>query len=739
MNQKIFQILVKIIALWSFFGLISSGSVPIITVIFGLLFIPAAAFQLTSMKKFSNNLWTLLTILVFFSCIFWAQAKSMIDAIVFFFIFIEGVKLYTLKKTRDYFHLYVITFFLILAAAILTPSVTFAAVLIGYLFLLIINLIYFNAYCDFDKAQKAASMFGNKISLPDVYEEKSSIFKLVGLITFLMIILSSMFFYFVPRFSTQIFMGFGALKIQRLSGFSEDVNFMNPGTIQSDPSVVMRVKPMIGGNDAKGLSPLYMRGLSLETYTGRRWERGHYSSTEAYNTEMDHAQLTKQFVSGDRRLFQKVILEPRGQNYLFGITYPYRIRFTSPRNVEVDEINGSVKLINPNEIPFAYQVVSLLEPQNKKDPAEMNSDSIQSASRHDLKSLSKTMSDWRTRINSLQIPVGVNTERYKKLADEITQNRTTTYQKALAIQNYFITRYEYSLSGNNEIAPDHLDNFIFNSKKGHCEYFATAMAIILRSMGIPSRLAIGYCTDEWNPMGNYFTVREQHAHTWVEVLIENYGWMSFDPTPPSGIGTARTGLPKFAAFFSALDSMKFFWYRYVIDYSAEDQRLLRGFLKNKTSRMNLSLNAYFNKLFNSLGIKLPKNQTFNLKIIIIFLILFIIFIFLLLALLSELKIFKWKVKLGFKSAKSKNTISIKFFKDILRLLKKYGYAKYPYETPAEFAERVIKKYPALTSLESLISYYYQIRFNDKKINREEENHIFLLFNELKNTLKDIKS
>src|SRR5690606_3574664 len=105
----------------------------------------------------------------------------------------------------------------------------------------------------------------------------------------------------------------------------------------------------------------------------------------------------------------------------------------------------------------------------------------------------------------------------------------------------------------------------------HCEYFATSMAVLLRNVGIPARVVNGFYSSEWNPISGNFTVRQRDAHSWVEAWMgDDYGWMTFDPTPPAGV-TRRADRPFLRGIFRVMDAVRVRWYRYGVDYGITDQ------------------------------------------------------------------------------------------------------------------------------------------------------------------------
>jgi hypothetical protein len=121
--------------------------------------------------------------------------------------------------------------------------------------------------------------------------------------------------------------------------------------------------------------------------------------------------------------------------------------------------------------------------------------------------------------------------RVLALAKEITAEQETAYDKVKAIETYLRTTYPYDL----EIGPppegqDVADYFLFDLKKGYCDYYATAMAVLVRAIGIPARFVSGYSSGEYDAPNAQYVIRQLHAHSWVEVYFPDIGWVEFEPT-----------------------------------------------------------------------------------------------------------------------------------------------------------------------------------------------------------------
>ena len=139
--------------------------------------------------------------------------------------------------------------------------------------------------------------------------------------------------------------------------------------------------------------------------------------------------------------------------------------------------------------------------------------------------------DLRHREAYLQLPESL-APVIAELAYEVRQRIEDPYQAALALEEHLREQYEYTFDtviSSQGITP--LDEFLFETRRGHCEYFASALAVMLRTQGIPSRLVTGFSPGNYNPLTGYYEVRALDGHAWVEAWFEDKGWVLFEPTP----------------------------------------------------------------------------------------------------------------------------------------------------------------------------------------------------------------
>ncbi|MDX1501719.1 MAG: DUF3488 and transglutaminase-like domain-containing protein, partial [Thermoanaerobaculia bacterium] len=160
--------------------------------------------------------------------------------------------------------------------------------------------------------------------------------------------------------------------------------------------------------------------------------------------------------------------------------------------------------------------------------------------------------------------------RLARLAAEVAGAAAGPAETAERIEHHLIREYGYSL----ELLPGRedrpIDRFLFETRQGHCEYFASAMVLMLRTQGVPARLVTGYWGAEFNPLQEYFIVRQSNAHAWVEAYLPDEGWRVFDPTPAAGLPAAGDVDWRRLAL-QAYDYLLFRWDRYVLTYGFSDQ------------------------------------------------------------------------------------------------------------------------------------------------------------------------
>jgi hypothetical protein len=147
-------------------------------------------------------------------------------------------------------------------------------------------------------------------------------------------------------------------------------------------------------------------------------------------------------------------------------------------------------------------------------------------------------------------------------------------------RNEYGGAYSYSLEARGG-GDDPLADFLFNVRAGHCEYFSTAMAVMLRTQGVAARVVNGFQAGEYNAAAGAFFVRQYDAHSWVEVYFpETDSWVAFDPTPAEGRPGAGAAASFGARLMKYAEALELFWIRYVIAYDSREQQTLASSIRD---------------------------------------------------------------------------------------------------------------------------------------------------------------
>jgi transglutaminase-like putative cysteine protease len=170
----------------------------------------------------------------------------------------------------------------------------------------------------------------------------------------------------------------------------------------------------------------------------------------------------------------------------------------------------------------------------------------------------------------LQLPATLD-PRIRELASHWAAGASSDLAIARAIETRLRTGYGYTLELPPARTADPLANFLFVRRRGHCEYFASAMAVMLRTLGVPARLATGFQSGVYNPLTDEWLMRASDAHAWVEAWLAGRGWTTFDPTPPDPSRAAPSALAGLALY---LDAARTFWSHWVIDFDPSRQGAL---------------------------------------------------------------------------------------------------------------------------------------------------------------------
>lgn len=623
-----------------------------------------------------------------------------VTALAHLIVFLSAVKLLQVKKDRDWVFLYLISFFEVLLAAGLSFSPVFLGTLTLYL---LCGLSAVTAF-EIQKARRSLAYTETRLLVaPD-----SRVFKKAGrrswrnseaarlpfvavALLLLIFALALPLFLIAPRSGAAALTRSGG-GLSNFIGFSESVTLGQIGTLKQDDGLVMRVRV----EESASLRELRWRGVALDEFTGNGWKK----SIQARQPEPPISERGGFYQFGrtealHRLTTQTFFLEPLESAVLFAAPRVVAIQGDLPF-VRMDG-EGSVQSRRHDFERVMYKAIS--------DTDEPRMDEL----RNDLRPYSPAFYRY------LQLPDKLD-RRIGPLATTMIlhANANNRYDAAKAIESQLQRDYGYSLEMKAS-GPDPLADFLFNVRAGHCEYFATAMAVLLRTHGIAARVVNGFLPGEYNETAGAYTVRQSDAHSWVEVYFPETGaWVTFDPTPSAGrVEPVRTGFT--AQLQKYGEALELLWFQYVVGYDKQEQRSLATSLHNQVFD--------YGRMVSSLLGTIQRYLTGNV------LLLLIVVLALALIVLSLLfgKRF-WRLLRG-RSVDAEEAgrtySSVQFYERLISLMEQRGLSRDRHLTPLEFAQ-TLKSNEALLVTRA----YNRVRFGGQRLSaiekREVERALFVL-------------
>lgn len=486
-------------------------------------------------------------------------AYSLLDGMVHLLLFLILLRLFVRRGLRDLRDAALLSFFMLVAAASTSFSVGFLFVFLAFLLLATWMLILNHVVSELEQAGRPG------LAVPPVRRvffrgPLTRVSLVAAAITFT---LAAGLFFVIPRVG-QAALPLRAQLGRMVTGFSDRVDLGAFGDIENDHSVVMRVYLPDASVDPATLPDLRWRGVAFDQFDGRTWSGGtaprqHLRRTAAGDFGLGLARGTGPVVR------QEIYLEPLGSDAVFAAPRALRLELRAPF-VVADDMDG-VSVSNA-AARLHYVVESELE----------GADLPRGPIRRRLAALTGDERERYLRLPALAPEIG-------RLARELTAGTRGAQAAAERVSGHLSANYRYTLSLKPQTALAPIEEFLLVRRSGNCEYFAAAMVVLLRSVGVPSRMVAGFQRGEWNPYGRYFMVRLSDAHAWVEVHVDGRGWVAFDPSPRGEV--AAEAVPGPLSLY--LDAARMRWYRYVVNWSLRDQVQLAASVHRQASDVRLAL------------------------------------------------------------------------------------------------------------------------------------------------------
>jgi transglutaminase-like putative cysteine protease len=352
---------------------------------------------------------------------------------------------------------------------------------------------------------------------------------------------------------------------------------------------------------------LKWRGISLDSFDGKSWSKTDRRRFLVRRSPDQQYWIRPMERSGDASRYE-ILMEPLATNALFG---PHEIRAVSGQfqgGVEMDADDGEAIYTRfQSQRRLQYQVLS----------------EVPSRARFTDMEVAEPV-PFEIGATYLQLPSDLD-PRVVELGLRITEKATSTIEKASAVEAYLKRYYQYTLNLTWSPGPQPLSSFLFDARAGHCEYFASSMAILLRAAGVPTRLVNGFLMGEYNPVGKDYIVRQSDAHSWVEVYVPGRGWLEFDPTPPDPNQKEMSLAVQLSHY---VDAAELFWSSYILVYdsgaqlqlfhSAQDRvQSAHATMRNKSDQWVLRTQEIANSLAAHLRYRVETREFWTIVTVIV--------------------------------------------------------------------------------------------------------------------------
>jgi hypothetical protein len=495
-----------------------------------------------------------------------------VPALIALIIFIQCHLLMHKKNERHYYYLVLMTFFLVLAACVQSPEPIIAPVLLLFILSSAWAMSALRLEADPYHARAHAEpeikrLRERNAAAPPTTPGRLPIALTITLSSLAILGLTGLFFFLTPRVEAG-FLGRDSAMI-RVTGFAQTVDLQGGTYVQEDHTPVMQVTLSGEAGERMSTSQMYWRVATLASYDQSRWSRKgldtHYypgigelfaenMSEFRHSGDNPHEAAREAYPGNPPTVQQRIFSDRLPNEGIPMLDLPLKIQVegrASDKQIGWDgRQDMTFRMTRGNNNQLDYTAWSEIVTHNIEElrtaslgPLSLSEEDLELLTRHDL--LPET----------------------QELVRELTGPYNNAYDKANAVLQY-LTGQDFLYTLNLPDLPEQnaIDAFILQSKRGHCEFFASAMALMLRADGIPTRVVSGYRGADWSDGTDAYIVRQSMAHLWLEVFIEGHGWVRFDPAPPR-VEAPVGGVLGFLQMINDLQlRAKLFWYREVISF-----------------------------------------------------------------------------------------------------------------------------------------------------------------------------
>jgi protein-glutamine gamma-glutamyltransferase len=561
------RILTSALAALGVLAIVFSGALPRISVILllvglGFAIFATERFQQSATARYAAAI--IPSVLLGVEFLRLVSGAPLLDLAVEFAAALQIVRLATRRGAMHDQQVVLLALLHLVAGTVLGGGIAYGMCLFGFLLLApgALVLSHLRREVEGNYRQGARDRTGLPVDVPRILRSRRVIgpgfLALTCVLSLPILFFTAILFILFPRVGLSLLL-FQNQRAFRTTGFSDTVDLSGVGAIRSDPAIVLRFRPPSMPAPAPTKLVLRLRGTAFDEYKGGgQWSRSEH----------------------DRSILPRV-----------GADVPLRrfpnLSTDSVYQFELEPIDPTVLFLPPGTVAIRWSTAGGGAPMRPPPVVRGPEDTIRYDSladrvlRYDAivgpegGIFDETLSE-RDRARYVQLPKEM-TPRLKELALAWTKGAHTDAQRAAMIEHHLESGYTYTLDAPSGGKSNPIEDFLFESKAGHCEFFSSAMALLLRAVEVPTRNVSGFVGGTYNRFGGFYAVRSGDAHSWVEVYVDEggrHGWVTYDPTPASGAQPLVDQGGFWGMMRDMVEAVSQGWDRYVVGYDLPTQMSL---------------------------------------------------------------------------------------------------------------------------------------------------------------------
>ncbi len=660
-----------------------------------------------------------------------------------FLVLLQLVKLYEQRANRDYAQLLILSLLLMVAASISTASLAFGVLMMVYLLLSLYCCLLFHLKVESDYARSAIAMPDEELNPATLTRDQNklstSMRRLTGFASVISLACAVAIFLFFPRDTGAGLLGpLQFRSSETLTGFSEQVGFEQIARISQSDDLVAHVRLKHNGEPVVGPRVIMLRGVTLDVYYGDgnqgggAWQWGRAQRSWA-DSPVEGRPNSWQLVSGragDDEWSQVIYLRPTGTNVLFAMAGPTKIRLQRGGSITHSKYDESLRLQEQLQTPLQYEVVSrgnlyagrMFAPDDKHFQAPFDDAGVPETS----------VIGERTKAYARLPAVSGSNEQGPLALQRDVNLEVTRFDDAIAtaIEKHLQADFAYTLDLTDATRPrreDPLEWFLDDVKRGHCEYFAGAMTLMCQSLGMNARMVVGFKCDEFNDMLGQYVVKQSHAHAWVEVLMPDGMWKTFDPTSARDPRNTLRDTTLVGRLKQFVDFLEYTWAANVVAYDNDTQENLVQNLDRTLTNTAIDSQGFLANFQDTMG-KLGDLIATRAIGPVMLLMLLVLVIAVLCFVYEKWRLRRIATRIGLEAMPTHERLRLArqlgFYDDLVQLLEKRQLVRQKHQTPLEWAESLsFLPAEAFESIRRLTEIFYRIRFGKAELSASQRSRL----------------